>query len=284
MAEQERRRRRRVEPNPSAAAVHRAERGKPWRVAGEEAVRADNRKADPEIFRKRIFGLARQASVGLERGFGARVDTSDLAALLREGVLAKDKARAAAEEVRKRRAAAQEAVRAVQTQANRARATVEAATRSVAELDARIADTERARAQAVEEAAKTKGKPAAAPKKGAAAAAATPSAPSPADAIAAADATLSALRKQREELVAEREASEARFRELEADVDEVRRREAPNLAEDGDGGAGPRDPEQERLIRLYDAALHFDLAALRTLLKLEDKRPFDVAMTTVWNH
>eukprot|EP01138_Halocafeteria_seosinensis_P003325 gb/GECG01003401.1/.p1 GENE.gb/GECG01003401.1/~~gb/GECG01003401.1/.p1 ORF type:complete len:341 (+),score=65.89 gb/GECG01003401.1/:1-1023(+) len=106
---------RRLDPNPPAANIHKAETGAPWRREGERRVAEANRRAQPELERRRAVGLARQTSSGLWNAFGIHYDYSDLAPILSDAIKLKEKAarqdkeyRRKLEEVLARRKAAEE--------------------------------------------------------------------------------------------------------------------------------------------------------------------------------
>jgi hypothetical protein len=218
-----------------------------------------------------MFGLARQTSAGLSRVFGAHVDTSDLAALLTDGFRASERARAAAEQERKRRVAAQEALRVVEDSAGRATAAADAAHARVEKLHTRIAALEEQIAAAEEEATKSKGT------KGKSKAEVAP------------DTGVSAAREELErargeELEAQQALEDAHVRSRAASdaLDDARSRHARDADARSAASSRRQKPEEERCMRLYDASLRFDLDAIRTLLSADDRRPFDCAMTTLW--
>ncbi|DBA04697.1 TPA: hypothetical protein N0F65_012280 [Lagenidium giganteum] len=75
--------------NPSAGDVHRREQGSPWRAEWEEKIALTNLRARDEQWEKRRWGLAKQVQDGLMHNFGINYGVSELANLIKEGMLLK---------------------------------------------------------------------------------------------------------------------------------------------------------------------------------------------------
>lgn len=89
------RERRKLAANPPASIVHAAEAGAPWRRAGEAEVAADISRAQPELWAKRLKGLAQQTSRGLLSVYGLRYEMTTIWNMLDEAYKAKEKRRGA---------------------------------------------------------------------------------------------------------------------------------------------------------------------------------------------
>ena len=71
--------------------MHRREQRGPWREKGDREVSQDNDAAKPEIWRKRINGLAKQSCTGLQTVCGISVDASSFASQLTEAYKTRDR-------------------------------------------------------------------------------------------------------------------------------------------------------------------------------------------------
>ncbi len=74
-----------VRHNPSAGEIHAQEASAPWLAAAATAVTLENEKAAAEQREKRIWGLARQTTVGLKNRFNLNYGVAELATKLRVG-------------------------------------------------------------------------------------------------------------------------------------------------------------------------------------------------------
>lgn len=89
------RERRKLAANPPASVVHAGEAGKPWRRAGEDEVEADIARARPELWAKRLKGLAQQTSRGLLSVYGLRYEMTTIWNMLDDAYKAKEKRKGA---------------------------------------------------------------------------------------------------------------------------------------------------------------------------------------------
>lgn len=75
-----------IDGNPLDGTVHTREKGKPWKTYWEGRVAKDEAKAHAEQRDKRLWGLAKQATAGLQHSFGVKYGVSELKMLLGEAL------------------------------------------------------------------------------------------------------------------------------------------------------------------------------------------------------
>ena len=64
--------------NPAAGTMHNNEKGKPWKTYWEARVAKDEEKAQAEQRDKRLWGLAKQATAGLQQSFGIAYGVAEM--------------------------------------------------------------------------------------------------------------------------------------------------------------------------------------------------------------
>lgn len=244
-----------------------------------------------------MVGLARQSCAGLKRAFGAEYDYSTLAGALTDAWKLREHVRATEAEAMRVLQAATDAFRDAQARAAslRRRAAETAVQRDALQAKVTAARAEAEAASAAATAAASKGKAGAASKAGAGATSASAGAKGGAAAKGSTAATAAAAtsssspasspRNTEESIVAlqrEHAAMASRVSELQSQAEvaeadaaqlEGRAREAMEAQE-----RSRVSPEDARKLALIDAALKFDLKALRALLNLPDTVPFDTTL------